>query len=137
MILQTIGGHYALENVPIDWFTNMFGFERNNFDRIVHFCVGFFAFPMAELIYRKKLTNTKWVLYSFPLFFIMFIASTYEIIEWIYTLIVANGNPEANGIQGDIWDAQKDMLLDFSGAILVLSIFALKNKWKIKSKYAL
>jgi uncharacterized membrane protein YjdF len=39
--LHTIGGHYTFELVPFDWVTNTFGFERNHYDRMAHFTVGF------------------------------------------------------------------------------------------------
>lgn len=136
VILQTIGSHYAFENVPFGWVTRGFGFERNHFDRLVHFSVGFFAFPIAEIVYRRNLTDSKWLLYLFSLFAVMFIASAYEILEWIYALIVADGDPEVLGMQGDIWDAQIDMALDFSGAVLALLIFKHKDKqhWKIRKR---
>ena len=65
--------------------------------------------------------------------FIMTVAAFYEIIEWIYLIIVS---PELNadflGAQGDIWDAQKDMACDGMGAIFALIIyrvrFYLKNE---------
>ena len=47
------------------------------------------------------------------------VAMSYELIEWVYA---AKNSPEAAaaylGSQGDIWDAQKDMLADTLGAIL-------------------
>ena len=42
----------------------------------------------------------------------------YEIIEWIYAAIEGGSAGAAFlGSQGDIWDAQKDMLADISGAV--------------------
>ena len=43
IFLHTIGGHYTFERVPFDWFGNLFGFERNMYDRVAHFTVGFYA----------------------------------------------------------------------------------------------
>ena len=60
----------------------------------------------------------------FSIFFIMSIAAGYEIIEWWYA--VAEGGDagiEFLGSQGDIWDAQKDMLADTLGAIVALMIY--------------
>jgi putative membrane protein len=56
----------------------------------------------------------------------MSIAAGYEIIEWWYA--AANGGQadiEFLGSQGDIWDAQKDMLADTLGAIASLVIYGL------------
>lgn len=122
--LHTIGGHYTFALVPFDYITNLFDFERNHFDRIAHFSVGFYAFAIAELLYAKKLVRNRLILFTYPIFFIATIAAGYEIIEWVYA---ASAAPEAGaaylGSQGDIWDAQKDMLADTIGAILAVLLF--------------
>ena len=41
---HTIGGYHTFERVPFGWVTRTFGFERNHYDRIAHFSVGFYAF---------------------------------------------------------------------------------------------
>lgn len=120
---HTVGGHYTFANVPFDFITELFHFERNHFDRIGHIVVGFYAYPMAEFLVRKDYTN-KVVASFFGLFFIMSIAASYEIIEWAYAVIEGgNTGIEFLGSQGDIWDAQKDMLADTIGAILTLCLF--------------
>lgn len=54
----------------------------------------------------------------------MSIACAYEIIEWAYAVIEGgNTGIEFLGSQGDIWDAQKDMLADTIGAIVSLCLF--------------
>lgn len=61
----------------------------------------------------------------------MSVAATYEIIEWQYAVIEGgNAGVEFLGSQGDIWDAQKDMLADTLGAItsLVLYVFMRPDK---------
>lgn len=122
--LHTIGGHYTFERVPFDWFSNVFGFERNHYDRIAHFSVGFYAFAIAECLQAKALTKSRVILYLFPIFTIFTVAAGYEIIEWAYAL---SADPEAGiavlGSQGDQWDAQKDMLADACGAIAAMLIF--------------
>ncbi len=54
----------------------------------------------------------------------MAIAAGYEIIEWWYA-VIAGGEAgiEFLGSQGDIWDAQKDMLADTLGALFSLILF--------------
>jgi putative membrane protein len=127
--LHTIGGHYTFAQVPFDFITNLFGFERNHFDRIAHFSVGFYAFAIAEWLYTKKLVANKFLLFTYPVFVIATIAMSYELIEWIYA---ATASPEAGlaylGSQGDIWDAQKDMLADTLGAIVATSLFFLTRR---------
>ena len=127
--LHTIGGHYTFALVPFDYVTNFFDFERNHFDRIAHFSVGFYAFALAELMYRKQLVSSRIILFTYPVFFIATIAMSYELIEWIYS---ASADLEASlaylGSQGDIWDAQKDMLADTLGAITAMTLFAVLRK---------
>ena len=127
--LHTIGGHYTFALVPFDWFTNFFGFERNHFDRIAHFTVGFYAYAMAELLVRYRATPSRFILFTYPVFAIATIAMSYELIEWIYAAVA---NPEAGiaylGSQGDIWDAQKDMLADTLGAIVAMLLYFRLNK---------
>lgn len=123
MVLHTIGGHYTFANVPFDFFTDLFGHERNHFDRLGHYSIGFYAFPIAEFLTRKRLAKPV-VVHLFSLFAIMALAAGYEIIEWWYA-VIAGGDAgiEFLGSQGDIWDAQKDMLADTLGAITALTLF--------------
>ncbi len=129
IIMHTIGGHFVFKNVPFDFVNNMFGWERNNYDRFAHFAVGFYAFPIAEILHKKGLVNSKVVLFLFPVFAIFTVASVYEIIEWI---AASNLDPKAGldyvSAQGDIWDAQKDMLCDGIGSVLSTVFYFFKNR---------
>jgi putative membrane protein len=121
---HTIGGHYTFERVPFEWFSRAFGFQRNMYDRIGHFSVGFYAFGIAEyLIVRKRMSVAMASL--FALFAISFVAMSYELIEWIYAAYGGNAEAGADflGSQGDIWDAQKDMLMDTMGAVASLLLY--------------
>ncbi|MCM2263596.1 MAG: DUF2238 domain-containing protein [Desulfuromonadales bacterium] len=120
---HTIGGHYTFANVPFGWITDLFGFERNHFDRIGHFSVGFYAYPLAEWVTRKRWSGP--ILASFlGVFFIMSIAAGYEIVEWWFAEVVGGGaGVEFLGSQGDVWDAQKDMLADTLGALTTIALF--------------
>jgi len=127
--LHTIGGHWTFANVPFGWVTDLFGFERNHFDRIAHFSVGFYAYPVAEWLCEKRLVANRFLLFTYPVFVIATVAMGYELIEWIYA---ATANPEAGiaylGSQGDIWDAQKDMLADTLGALVATIFFFISRK---------
>lgn len=124
--MHTIGGHYTFERVPFDWFNNFFGFERNMYDRVAHFTVGFYAFPFAEYLWTRKLVAKKWIAYALPLFFIMALAALYEMFEWWYAVTYGGDAGVAFlGSQGDIWDAQKDMLMDTLGAVASLVLFGI------------
>jgi putative membrane protein len=133
--MHTIGGHFTFSNVPFDWVTDFFGFQRNHYDRIAHFTVGFYAYPIAEAMLKRQLVSTKWILYLFPVFSIFFIAGAYEIFEWIFAILA---DPDAGiavlGSQGDIWDAQKDILADALGSIFAMFVFWIINRNSINSE---
>ncbi|WFS61263.1 DUF2238 domain-containing protein [Pseudodesulfovibrio thermohalotolerans] len=124
LFIHTIGGHYTFANVPFGFVTDLFGFERNHFDRLGHFSIGLYAFPIAELLTRKNLAKPL-IIRLFALFAIMALAAGYEIIEW-WAAELAGGEAgiEFLGSQGDVWDAQKDMLCDTLGAVTALALFA-------------
>ena len=131
--LHTIGGHFSFERVPFDFVNNLFGFERNNYDRFAHFSVGFYAYPIAEILLNRKLVNSKIILTLFPIISIFAVAGGYEIIEWLFAV---SADPDAGvavlGSQGDIWDAQKDMLMDICGSIIATILFLQMNKIQIR-----
>ncbi len=124
VVLHTMGGHFTFERVSFDFVTGLFGFERNHYDRMAHFTVGFYAFPCAELLLRRRLVNSKVILLLFPIFMIFTVAAGYELFEWCYAV---HADPAAGhavlGSQGDIWDAQKDMLADGLGALTATGLF--------------
>lgn len=125
---HTLGGHYTFAHVPFGWVTDLFGFERNHFDRVGHFAVGFYAFAAAELLERKRWANLGTAL-AFGLCLIMAVAAAYEIIEWWYAALEGGeAGIEFLGSQGDVWDAQKDMLADTLGAIVSLILYVLARR---------
>ncbi|MCB1645789.1 MAG: DUF2238 domain-containing protein [Pseudomonadales bacterium] len=132
IVLHTIGGHYTFERVPFDWVTSTFGFERNHYDRIAHFSVGFYAYAICELLITYRMVTSRWVLFLFPVFSILSIAALYEVFEWQYALMA---DPAAGiavlGSQGDIWDAQKDMTADGLGALVATLLYALVNRAEV------
>lgn len=131
IVMHTIGGHYTFERVPFDFVTDLFGFARNHFDRFGHFMIGFFAVPFAELVYRTKKVPSFKTSLLFGLFAIGFVAAGYEIIEFSYAVIFG-GDSAQNflGSQGDFWDAQWDMLMDISGAIISLLVYTCIHYFK-------
>jgi putative membrane protein len=129
LYLHTIGGHYTFERVPFGFVTDLFGFQRNHYDRVAHFSVGFYAYAIAEALVRAKAVNSRLVLFLFPIFTIAFVAMGYELIEWWYAAAEGGASGAAFlGSQGDIWDAQKDMLADTLGAIVATGLFFLLRR---------
>ena len=125
--MHLIGAHYTFADVPFAWgnrlLTPILGEDRNHYDRFAHYIIGFYSYPMMEWLLRRKLCGPK-LAFFFSLFFIMSVAGAYEIIEWQYAVIEGgNAGIEFLGSQGDIWDAQKDILADTLGALTSLALY--------------
>jgi len=129
MILHAIGAHYTYAETPIgDWLAPLLGWQRNNFDRVVHFLFGLLlAYPVRELYYRVIGSRGIWGI-VLPLDLMISFSAVYELVEWGSTVVV---NPEAGiaflGAQGDPWDAQKDMALAALGAAITMTITFIVN----------
>ncbi|WP_373994194.1 DUF2238 domain-containing protein [Grimontia hollisae] len=130
LCLHTIGAKYTFAEVPFDWFNDAIGSERNQFDRVAHFSIGLFAYPIAEVLLDKKLARPV-IAFLFALFSIMAVAAGYEIIEWWYAELAGGDEGIAFlGSQGDIWDAQKDMLMDTLGGLASLCLLAYQRRYR-------
>lgn len=132
-----IGAHYTYARVPYDaFFTSLFGislndmmgWERNHFDRFIHFAFGLLlAYPIKECYYRIANTAGFWG-YFFPLELTMAASMMFELFEWAAVILFGGDLGVAYlGTQGDIWDAQKDMALASLGALITMSVTALIN----------
>ena len=126
---HTVGGHYTFERVPFGWFNDLFGFKRNMFDRVGHFSVGFYAFGITEIVVARRKMSRAFAC-AFAIFAISFVAMSYELLEWIYAAYGGNAQAGADflGSQGDIWDAQKDMLMDTLGAVASVVLYLMLRK---------
>ncbi|WP_428684145.1 DUF2238 domain-containing protein [Sphingopyxis sp.] len=130
LALHTLGGRYAYSNVPYDdWLqaltgttlSELFGWTRNHYDRLVHFAFGALSVvPVAEVARRWGGMGPRGAAVA-VLGWVLAISCLYEIFEWLLTIVAAGETADRyNGQQGDIWDAQKDMAFATLGAILVL-----------------
>ncbi len=135
MTFHAVGAHYTYAETPIGfWMQEWFGFQRNHFDRIVHFSFGLLmAYPVREVFLRVAHTRGFFA-YYLPLDVTLAFSGLYEIIEMVIAVIVS---PEAGdaylGTQGDIWDAQKDMGLAALGALICMSVTAVLRTIRKKS----
>jgi putative membrane protein len=120
-ILTFIGGHYTYAKVPaFDWLKDHFDLQRNHYDRFGHFMKGLLVIIIRELLLKlTPLTKGKW-LFFITISIALATSAFYEIVEWIFTKIAHGGKTAKDflGTQGDIWDAQWDMVLDLIGSIL-------------------
>jgi putative membrane protein len=135
--LHTIGAHYTYSEVPYDaWFkgltgstlSEVMGWQRNYFDRFVHFCYGLLlAYPIREIFLRVANVRGFWG-YFLPLDLTMSTSVLYEILEWGAAVWFGGDlGPAFLGTQGDEWDAQKDMAVASLGALVAMIINATIN----------
>jgi putative membrane protein len=133
LALHTLGAHYTYAKVPYEAWTArlgfsidaLCGFERNQFDRLVHFLFGVLvAYPVREVFRRIADVRGFWS-YYLPLDLVMSMSMLYELIEWAAALVVGEELGMAYlGAQGDVWDAHKDMALASLGALIALLVIA-------------
>ena len=137
LCLHEVGAHWTYAEVPYDeWtkalfgtsFNEIFGLERNHFDRLVHFLYGLLlTYPIRELFVRVADVRGFWG-YFLPLDVVMSTSMLYELIEWAAAVGFGGDLGIAYlGTQGDVWDAHKDMALASLGALIAMSVIALIN----------
>lgn len=132
MVLHTIGAHYTYSETPAgDWLRDLLSLQRNHYDRFVHFCYGLLMFqPIWEIIRKAAHVGRTWSS-AFAVVSIVFFSSFYEILEWAAAQILSPDTAMAYlGTQGDVFDAQKDMVLALAGAVLALVVQVLANRWR-------
>ncbi len=130
LLLHLLAARWTYSDVPYASWGRMifgfdvnvaFGFERNMFDRLVHFGFGgLFALPAVEVFARYGRQGRYMAVYS-AMMFVLGASALYEIFEWTLAVLMS---PEAahayNGQQGDIFDAPKDMVMAAWGALVAL-----------------
>ena len=137
MVLHQVGAHYTYAKVPYDqWWQSLFGyslneslgFERNHFDRLVHLSYGLLlAYPIREIFIRIAGVRGFWG-YFLPLDLTMSTSMMFELFEWAAAeLFGGELAMDYLGIQGDIWDAHKDMALASLGALITMIVTASIN----------
>jgi putative membrane protein len=130
-VLHEIGAHYTYTQVPYErWCEALFGFtasgERNHYDRLVHFAFGLLVAPAVRELVVGIARVTPRVSLWLALQTVISWSALYELVEWGAAVIFGGDTAEAYvGMQGDVWDAQKDMALAAGGALLALATVAL------------
>lgn len=136
--LHAVGAHYTYSLVPYDaWvealtgrtLSSLTGWDRNHYDRLVHFAYGLLlAYPAREVFLRVADVRGFWG-YFLPLDVVMATSMLYELIEWGAASAFGGELGAAYlGTQGDPWDAHKDMALATLGAIVAMLITAAINR---------
>ena len=125
VLILVWGGYYTYALNPLGaWAQQAFHLSRNHYDRIGHFALGAFpALTIREVLLRRTpLVRGGWLTFI-VLAIVLAIGAFWELIEWWTTLLVAPDVGQAFlGSQGDIWDAQWDMLMALIGAAFSLPL---------------
>lgn len=130
LLLHIYGAKYTYAQNPFGfWLQEVFHTTRNHYDRIVHFSFGFMlAYPMRDLFLNTFQFPPKysWIL---PAEITLSFSAAYELIEWaVADVLFPQQGAAYLGSQGDIWDAQKDMCLAWTGSILILLLTFIVKK---------
>jgi putative membrane protein len=140
--LHAVGAHYTYALVPYDeWFrsltggtlNDLMGFERNHFDRLVHFLYGLLMAPAAVEIFAHCGRYSRSWAYLFPFLFMTSHGTIYEVIEWGAAFVFGGDLGMAYlGTQGDIWDGQKDMALAMAGSFITITLLAIAGRLPVR-----
>ena len=139
LLIHIIGARYLYSYVPYnDWtqqlfgihLDELFGWQRNMYDRLVHFSYGVLLFnAMADI--SKTIFNIQSVklLIALALMINMSSSLLYELLEWSIAMTLSPEAAEAyDGQQGDIWDAHKDMALALLGGLITAGIMLFETR---------
>lgn len=126
MIVLLVGGHYTYARVPLgDWVGDLFGLQRNHYDRLGHIMQGLVpALVCREIFQRLRVINRRGWLAFCVVCVALAISATYELIEWAAALVSAEAAESFLGTQGDDWDTQWDMFLALNGALFAVLVLA-------------
>ncbi len=121
-IILMVGGHYTYAEVPAgDWWRDLTGGSRNNYDKLGHLAQGFVPAMVArELLLRFQVVARKSWLGFLVVCICLAISAFYELIEWWVALLSSEAAESFLGTQGYIWDTQSDMLWALIGALAAL-----------------
>ena len=138
LVLHTIGAHFTYSQVPYNEFgwsvsgisiNEIFGWQRNQYDRLIHFAYGLLlSIPVLEAL-RLASRPSPNLRYRYPaaitVMIVMSTSMVYELIEWGAMIVFGSDQGLAFlGAQGDVWDAHKDMFLASCGSLLSVTLLA-------------
>ncbi|MGP5312494.1 DUF2238 domain-containing protein [Psychrobacter faecalis] len=141
LCIHIIGARYLYSYVPYDDWTQqlfgiplseLFGWQRNMYDRLVHFSYGLLLFramvESSKCIF--EIHSVKLVI-AIALMLNMSSSLLYELLEWAIATTLSPEAAEAyNGQQGDIWDAHKDMALALLGGLFAAIVILFQTRDK-------
>ena len=133
-LILILGAHYTYAKTPPGfWAQELFGFERNHYDRLGHLAQGFIPAVLAReiLIRCSPLRSGAWLFFIVVCVCLAF-SAFYEILEWWAAAVGGDAADEFLGTQGDPWDTQWDMFLALTGAIASLLLLRRVHNRQLK-----
>jgi putative membrane protein len=131
LALHTVAARWIYSFVPYDdWaqalsgvrLSEAFSWERNHFDRLVHFAYGV---CLTAVLRWRWLRSLEVVLAT---------SAAYELLEWAIAMTLAPDLAEAyNGQQGDMWDAHADMALAALGALVTSPVSSARRRSPVEA----
>ena len=124
--LHEWGAEYKYSDVPLgEWMKPWLGTTRNHYDRVMHFGYGLLlSYPMQEWFMRVVGVTSRWR-YLLPVESTLAFSACYEMAEaFMASILTPERGEEFVGMQGDMWDSQKDMMMAGLGAVTAMIVIA-------------
>jgi putative membrane protein len=130
-IVLMVGAKYTYAEVPLGYYvSDLFGWSRNNYDKVGHFMQGFSPALIArEVFIRKNIVNGKWWTFFLSVAVPLAFSAFYEFVEWWVAVATGDSAESFLGTQGYQWDTQTDMFMCMTGSILALLFL---SRWQDK-----
>jgi putative membrane protein len=127
-VILMVGGKYTYAQNPLfEYLKEIFGWTRNNYDKLGHLIQGVSpALISREIFIRRDVVDGKgWTFFlsvAVPLAF----AALYEIFEWMMAVLNGEKTEAFLGTQGYFWDTQTDL---FYCLIASIAALILLSRW--------
>jgi putative membrane protein len=123
-VILMVGGHYTYAEVPLfDYLGELFGWQRNHYDKLGHFVQGFVpAIVAREILIRRQVVKDGAWLFFIIVCICLAISAFYEMLEWWVAVYSEEAAEAFLGTQGYVWDTQSDMAWATFGAVVALML---------------
>ena len=134
-IVLMVGAKYTYAEVPLfDYIGEIFGWTRNNYDKVGHFMQGFSPALIArEVFIRREIVNGKWWTFFMAVAVPLAFSAFYEFVEWWVAAATGDSAEAFLGTQDYQWDTQTDMFMCLIGSILALIFLTKLQDGQMKS----
>ena len=134
-VVLMVGGKYTYGEMPLfEYFKEVFGWTRNNYDKLGHVVQGFVpALICREVFIRREAVNGKGYTFFLAVAVPLAFAALYEIFEWL--VAVANGGEKVEaflGTQGYFWDTQTDLFACLTASIAALLLLGRRHDAQLR-----